>query len=294
MPCNVTWRANPLTSILHVAEAISRRQSLADLRLAAAIEAPAGLLAAEIRGSQLPERPFWGHLLGLSSSGAARRLVVETAVTKTAGRGGRFADIVSTVAAGMAGVEAALMEVVPNLPEELELRCRPLREQWEARGPGMLRSICCWTEEGLIVEECEVSAVYPALGGGGGAHLAYNSVRIEAVLANPVAELPEVVRLGWLLAQLQLDLPRYSEDIHPERLPHIAAFAMLPAALAAAADVELVRNPTQVLGPAIAAWRLPAPPEIDAAALVEQWWQTYQEARPPWRVALVALDQLFG
>ena len=185
-------------------------------------------------------------------------------------------------------------EVVPNLPEELELRSRPLREQWEARGPGMLRSIGCRTEEELIVEECEVSAVYPALGGGGGAHLAYNSVRIEAVLANPVAELPEVVRLGWLIAQLQLDLPGYGEEIHPERLPHIAAYAMLPAVLAAAEEVELVRNSSQLVGPAIAAWKLPSPPDIDAASLVEQWWQTYQEARPPWRVALAALDQLFG
>jgi hypothetical protein len=33
---------------------------------------------------------------------------------------------------------------------------------------------------------------------------------------------------------------------------------------------------------------------VDGPATVLQWWQTYQESRPPWPVALAALDQMFG
>ena len=124
--------------------------------------------------------------------------------------------------------------------------------------------------------------------------MAYNSVRIEAMLANPVAELPETVRLAWLIAQLQIDLPAYSESIHADRLPHIARYALLPATLIAAETVGLIHFAPSELARAITAWSLAVPPGIDAAALTSEWWQTYLETRPPWRVALAALDQMFG
>jgi hypothetical protein len=176
----------------------------------------------------------------------------------------------------------------------LPLRERPLREQWEARGPGLLSHVSQITEEDLIVESAEVLLVHPALGGGGDAHLAANAVRVEAVLANPIAELPEVVRLAWLIAQLKLDLPLYSESIHADRLPHVARYAMLPAILSAAEAVELVRFTPQTMRQAVIAWRLFEPLGVDGAGLAMQWWQTYQETRPPLRVALTALDQMFG
>jgi hypothetical protein len=294
MVTHITWRMNPLTSALHAAEAIGRDLPLADARLAASLEAPARMLAAEVRAASLPPPRFWTHLLGLSSATTGRRLLVETAIMKAAGRVARFDAIVTRLAALVAGVESSVQEAIPGLVDELELRMRPLREQWEACGPGLLRAIGSLTDEFLIVKECDALAVYPALGGGGGAHLSYNSVRIEAVLANAIAELPEVVRLAWLIAQLQLDLPLYSESIHADRLPPVAAYAMLPAALAAAEQVELVRNTPDLIQQAVAAWRLPAPAGIDAAELISQWWQTYQDARPPWPVALTALDQMFG
>ena len=174
------------------------------------------------------------------------------------------------------------------------LRSRPLIEQWEARGPGLLKQIGVLTEENLLAEQSQVVLVYPALGGSGDAHLAYNQACIEAVLANPVAELPEVVRLGWLISQLQLDLPIYSEHVHRDRLPHIARFAMLPVTLAAAEYVELAKLSPETIRRAIEAWRLVVPPDVDGPATVLQWWQTYLETRPPWPIALAALDQMFG
>jgi len=290
----VNWRPHVLVSDLHAAHAAACQRTFADPSLATAIEQPAIQLAAEIRAAQLPSERFWGHLIPLAANIAGWRQLVETAVTKTVGRGPRFEAAVANLAACVAGVDNAAREALPDLDDELSLRERPLREQWEARGPGMLSQIGRLTEESLIVPQCDVLLVHPALGGGGEAHLAYNSVRIEAVLANPVADLPEVVRLAWLVAQLQLDVPIQSESIHAERLPHVAQYAMLLPALLAAESVELVRSGLDQLPHAIASWGLTAPEGVDAAALVSQWWQTYQETRPPWRVALAALDQLFG
>jgi hypothetical protein len=221
-----------------------------------------------------------------------RRLLVETAVTKTIGRGNRLEVIVGSIDACLAGVESAARSGIPNLNEELTLRERPLREQWEGRGNGLLCEIGRLTEESLVPERCEVLLVLPALGGAGEAHLAYNSVLIEGVLANPIAELPEVVRLAWLIAQLQLDLPKYSEEVEPQRLPDIGRLAMLPPALIAGEAMEFTRFTPELIGKAIAAWHINPPPGSDIAALVGQWWQTYIETRPPWNVALAALDQI--
>jgi len=279
---------------LHAAEAAARNQPIVDGRLSEAIAGPAMQLAAEIRAANLPSVRFWGHLIPLSANIAGRRQFVETAVTKTVGRGARLEATVGSLDGRVAGVESAAKVALPHLSEELALRERPIREQWEARGDGMLQEIGRLTDPALIVPRCEVLLVHPALGGGGEAHLSYNSVRFEAVLANPVAELPEVVRLAWLVAQLHLDLPVHSEAIHADRLPHIARWAMLIPALIAAESVELVRFAPDEVGRAIAAWRLSAPEGVDGAALIRDWWQTYVDARPPWRVALEALDQMFG
>jgi hypothetical protein len=290
----ITWRPHELVSSLHAAHALCCNLPLADVRLTEAIQAPAARLAADISAAHLPAARFWGHLIPLAARTESRRQLVETAVTKTIGRGPRFEAVVTALMASLAAVEAAARTALPQLSEELMLRGRPLREQWEARGPGLLREIGRLTDESLLPEQCEVLLVHPALGGGGAAHLAYNSVRLEGVLANPLSELPEVVRLAWLIAQLHVDLPRHSESIHADRLPQIAGLALLPAALAAAEAVELTHVTPDTLRLAITAWRLPIAADPVAPTLVAQWWQTYQETRPPWNVALAALDQLLA
>ena len=294
MAVELSWRPNPLVSCLHAAEAVSRNLPLADARLAAAMEGPAQRLAADIRAAHLPEHRFWRQLIGLAGNNANRRQLVEAAVIRTIGRGPGFEQMVTNLAAAVMEVDSAQRIALPNLAHELPLRERPLREQWEARGPGLLHQLSLITEEDILLERCEVLLVHPALGGGGEAHLANNSVRFEAVLANPVAELPEIVRLAWLIAQLKLDLPAFSETIHADRLPHVASYAMLPAVLKAAEAVELARFTPQTMRHAVIAWRLPEPRGVDGAALAFEWWQTYQDTRPPVPVALAALDQMFG
>src|SRR5215471_11664976 len=264
MATEVNWRPHPLVSVLHAVCALCHKATLADTRLSEALQAPASQWAADIAAAHLPAERFWGHLIPLAAQIENRRQLVETALAKTIGRGPRLDAVLATLATSLAAVDAAARPLMAPWTEELALRQRPLREQWEARGPGLLTQIGYLTEESLLVANCEVLLVHPALGGGGKAHLAYNSVRIEAVLANPVSELPEVVRLAWLISQLQLDLPKYSESIHADRLPHIARFAMLPATLLAAQTVELSRYTPEAVQLAISTWRLRSPPDIDA------------------------------
>jgi hypothetical protein len=290
----VAFSAPALTSSLHAASACAVGLPLAHAQLAGAMDVPARHLASEIVAVGLPAERYWDHLIALSATIASPRQLTERAIVKSAGRVARMETAVATLSAAVAGVETAFRAALPTWDEELALRCRPLMEQWEARGPGMLRQIAMTTEESLIPPRCDVALVYPVLGGGGESHLAYNLVRIEAVLANPIAELPEVVRLAWLIAQVQLDLPIYGEHVHQGRLPQVARLAMLPVTLAAAEYVELAKLSPETVSRAINAWRLTTPPGVDGATAALHWWQTYLETRPPWPVALAALDQMLG
>ncbi|MEX2121378.1 MAG: hypothetical protein WD847_17425 [Pirellulales bacterium] len=148
------------------------------------------------------------------------------------------------------------------------------------------------TEPGLIAERADVVLVHPATGGGGAAYAAYNLVIFEGMPATPMAELPEVVRLGWLLSVLNSDLPKFSENISRQRLHRVALLAMVPAVLDAAQEVELIAPGERPLARALEAWHLDRAGPVDLATLLGDWWETYCESHPRWRVALEALDRL--
>jgi len=285
------WTASFRASCLHAAAILARGQVLADDRLAEAMVGPAQELRQAIQASGLPRDPMWRQLIGLSAVVDSLRDLAERAVARCCGAAAAERSAASLVPA-LAALESAVRSLYPNLLAELALRERPLREQWEARGPGLLRSIARWTDPRLMPSEAKVVLIHPALGGGGTAHLPYNLVHLEAVLTNPVPHLPEVLRLGWLLAQLNLDLPAFSDQVHGSRLATIAELAMLPATLQAAEDVELATNGPELIDLALQAWNVMTPPEVDPVDVVWRWWSTYLETRPRWDIAFTALDRM--
>ena len=119
-----------------------------------------------------------------------------------------------------------------------------------------------------------------------------NRVTFEAVLTHPHAELPETLRLAWLLSQLNLDVPVFSEYLPAGRLEQVAPLAMLPVVLAAAEVVELARVDHRSLRMAIECWHLPTKLPDDVEERLLRWWQTYLESSTRWTVALTALDQM--
>lgn len=271
---------------------MAHQEKLIDERLNVALAAPVASLVEELARGGIDVEAFFREAVPLAADFENNRELAERVLVKLPGR----SDVQNQQAAGrLAGwftaLEAAVTSAVPGAVDELALRGGPLREQWEARGPGLLAALARTTEAGLLPAGAEVVLVYPALGGAGAAHLPYNKATLEAVLTNPFADLPETVRLGWLLSTLNLDLPKYSEAIPRDRLQRLAGLATLPAALAAAADVELVAGEPP-LARVLTAWRLASEGAEALAGTLAEWWTTYQESRPPWQVALAALDRL--
>lgn len=275
----------------HAAAAMLRGIPLADQPLAEALAEPVRDLNRFLSLDQVDYDVFFDHLIPLSAAAPQRRELALTVHSRCLGRG-RAETQADVLTRHLRQVEQACLQTLPGLVDQLELRSGPICEQWEARGPGLLFGIARTTDAGLLVENARVVLVHPALGGAGAAHVAHNAVTLEAVLANPVDRLPEVVRLGWLLSQLNLDLPQYSETIHASRRGRVIALSMVLPTLVAAAQVELVGDPVSLLDLALTTWRLQSKPASELVPTLLDWWQTYQNVHPAWHVALAALDKM--
>jgi hypothetical protein len=302
----LTWKASEPASALYAANCLSAGLPVADARLAAAFAPGVEMVLAEFDACQAPTDRLLPILTGLAARGVDdNRQLVEQAITKLFGSRSPLSSSAGRLAGAIGGLKAAFHQAYRgttgddsrSLADELLLRGRPLVEQWETRGPGMLLAIARSTEENVLVQAAEIALAYPIVGGNGMAHRSLNAVTIEAVLANPFAELPEVVRLAWLLAQLNLDLPMYADHVSAPHRDALGQWALVPAVLAAAEYVELAPLTDGAIGRTLTAWRLVAADttsDILAAqsATLLTWWQTYQAGQTPWAVALGALEQM--
>ena len=240
MAVELRWIASSAASCFHVAAALADGVVPVQPEVFVAFCEPTAELTRAIIALEIPPGRFFDRLVPLAASFDGNRMLAEVVLSKV-GRDSAAAAKAGQFAGLFGDLKRAQVTSQPKLLDELELRAGPLREQWEGRGPGLLAGMGRLTEPGILVEQADVLVVYPVAGGGGAAHLAHNAVSIEAVLANPWPQLPEVARLAWLIPQLNLDLPRYTETLREPR--RVAALAMIPPTLAAANDVSFAGRP---------------------------------------------------
>jgi len=136
----------------------------------------------------------------------------------------------------------------------------------------LLAGVKKWTQEAVLVEEAAIFMLSPVtVGGDGAAHLPYNSVRIE-MTAGEKAELPEVLRLAWLPAQLKLDLPPSCEGVPVARLDLTAGLAMVPVALSTGESFKLTSCTPDAIARAVRTWVAAGERTEALAATVALWW----------------------
>lgn len=280
------WIAGVTASALHTAECLLSGQIPADARLAAALAAEAQALASELSAAGWDTDAFFAQAVPLTVRCDTPRQLAEAVLRKLLGP--HHTQSTDLLTRRLTTLTAAMHAAIPDVADEIELRGGPLRDQWEARGPGLLHTLRQLTEPEVVVDSADVLLVQPLVGGAGAAYSPYNTLKFEAMLANSVAALPEVVRLGWLWAQLNLDLPQYQDHVGRDRLAVIGPLALIPPTLAAAQEVELARCDAETLSLALDTWQTePVAPE-----LLLEWWSTYQATNPSWAAALGALDHM--
>jgi len=288
------WRTSFSASCLHAATCFMEGLPAAQATIREELEPATIALLADLRACGLDAARTLPLLVGLAADYENNRQLVTMAMTRLQGAGAISPAATSRVAGCIADLEVAYRRARPAVTKELAVRVRPLREQWEARGPGILRRMAGLTDDQFIVPAADVVLVAPLAGGHGRAHLHFNRVTFEAVLASAHADLPEALRLGWLLAQLNIDLPQFSDLIPRPRLVRVAGLATLPLVLRAAESVEWAALSAESLRLALACWHLPGDFPEDAPDRLLNWWHAYEAGSTRWPVALAALDTLLG
>jgi hypothetical protein len=288
MPCELRWKTSLSASCIHAATCVRAGIAAADPQLAEVIDVPATDLVDEIRNVHWPLDDVLPVLASLSAEFENNRELVKRAVARL--RISTTEQAMNQVAGAIADVEAALRRHQPEIVDELELRSGPLRQQWHARGPGMLIEAARVTDQATVPAAAEAVLVSPYAGGHGTAHAAQNRVVFEAVLVNPLPAIPETVRLGWLVGQLNADLPAFTDVMPPMQSVRALRWAMLAPALAAGEAVELCVCDEATMDAAIDGWRLREELPADAATQIWQWWRTWMDGSGIWPVAVAVLD----
>jgi hypothetical protein len=265
--------------------------------VAAALTTPTDALRRFLIARNVGIEPFFDHLVPRAATTESNRPLADAVLTKLLGRS-RGEPHAAELAGLLGDCERAYFAAFPRLVDELALRTGPLRELWEAHGPGLLAGVVRRTDRRLAVEAATVVAVQPFGGAGGRSYPPYNALTIEAVLTNPLAQLPETVRLAWLVASLNGDLPDFVESLAPgtrtDETQRLIQLAVLPAVLEAAADVEVVRPSTELLATAAAAWNAPLVEGPRTVELLAGWWEFTKTSGTPWPIALAGLQRLLG
>ena len=252
----VRWILNSAATALRAGQLIQAGKSLVHGALEEALVGETDQVHAACRAANIATQRVWdAALLAVIELGGTTAGLVGPLQQSLGGVHG-----LERVAQSLQTLESRLRATHPDIDAQLQLRQRPLREQWDALGPGLMKRI-----GGRSLPDAraaDVLLVLPLLGGGGALLPNRSGVHIEAVLANPNPELPEFVRLGWLLTQLQATC---GDD-------YLAAVAAIPRVLQAAEVTGHTSLSTASVAAAHEWWlgfRLPD----GAAAAVLTWWQ---------------------
>lgn len=296
----ITWKASFSASCLHAVACLADGLPVVDSEFGELVAEPAEVLIATLAECSLQPVPTLRTLASWASQYENNRELVVVTLSKLRGPSSINEQHVSLLAAAISNLESRVLASRPEMVEELALRGRPLQEQWNARGPGLLKQIERLTEENFVAPATEIVLVQPMLGGAGYADMKANRVVFEAVLTNPHPTLPEALRLGWLLAQLNADVPIYAEAVGPDILPRVAAMATIPVVLSAAETVEWATYDLATIELALGCWHVETlgsrhadmqSPQQTADQLF-RWWKTYDGGASSWPVAWRALESM--
>lgn len=286
----IRWLRSLSASSFYAAAQLAEGRPFVNDSLAAALAPAAKQLCDAFAAHGVPPTAMFAHLIPLAGQIENNRELARTTLSKTI-PAAAVAQAVDGVARALVAVELGFEAALPDAARELELREQPLRMQWEARGPGLTYTLRRLTSAEFLVETATVALVHPVVGGGGGSHWPYNTVTIEAVLTDAQPRLPEIVRLAWLLAQLNLDLAQFADRLTRAQLERSGSLAVLGLTLYAAQEVELTTCDEKALALAVSLWTSEQR-GTEVGATLRAWLETYLDSRPELPIAIAALDEM--
>lgn len=289
----VRWRYDLQLSVIHAAYVVATDSVCSDARTQAALVQPATNLNNRLLSASIDVAEFWHQLISqhLDDGGNARAL--EVALLQAGCSELQLEQTAGAIANCLGECRLAFQKRFPKLTEQLKLRSKPLRDGWDKMGQQLLDNIArtIWKDDppdewwpprvdGLLVQ--------PLRGGDGDFDVASRTFWIEALLSDIDPEVPEVLRIAWLLTQLAIELQmreKSSETV--TGMPW--SLAAIPIVLSAAGEMGLSSGDMLPIAPACSLWRIG---DDSTAQTVQKWWLQWLHSDSPMPVALKALDRM--
>lgn len=324
----LVFKTAPELSFFQAMRVVATQTRVVDPKLEATLREAAQVINERLELAEVEVSPFWETLLGCPSQSDGDR--VEQSLLAAGCPELGIDSLAPGILGRLADARLAMRETFPKLADQLPLRARPLRELWEAGGPGILREMGRLTTAKLVPTRATLQLVQPARGGDGGLLADGDAVWMEAVLTNPDPAIPETLRLAWLIARLgwrkmqqaargqqvaegergqidrgQIDRGQMERGqaggeavgtggaVRSAGEPELAAaMALIPYAIKAGGELGLVAaGDAQAEARTIELAAGLWVPSGDADAVLK-WWEQMQQQSLPLPVAIRALDKM--
>ncbi len=289
---SIRWKTDASLSEIHAAHIVATGVPCNDKKTVQALASPVTEINNRLLSSSLDIATFWQRLMSETLFQTPIKQAAVIALSDAGCSELQVEQLASVIVNRLSESRMAFQSRFPKLTEQLELRGRPLRDQWETYGPGLLAAIAkqIWIDSppsDWWPKRVEAVLVQPMRGGDGDYDAESNRIWIEAVLTDVDPAVPEVLRLAYLITQLAIDthtLERSTNSV--TSLPW--SVGMIPITLAAGADLGFVHSSPQSVATAMRLWGIG---QSRSAEIVNQWWNQQQKAPAPMPLALKQLGQ---
>ena len=290
---SIRWSVDADLSFLHAAEVVASGGLCSDRKTEQALAGPVTEINSRLLSASLDMGAFWQRLLDERLSDPNHPNACSIALLDAGCSELQVEQTASVITNRLSEARMAFQRRFPKLAEQLDLRGRPIRTQWDTYGPGLLNNIALqiWSDsppadwwptriDGLLIQ--------PMRGGDGGYESNLRKFWIEAMLTDADQSVPEVLRVAWLVTQLAVEVhTRERSSESPSSLPW--EIGCVPMVLSAGRELDLVKGDTLPLEAALRLWNLGT---SETSGVLLEWWEQARASSSPIPVSLKQLDQM--
>ncbi len=289
----IRWVADPELSAAHSAYVVATGAPCTDLKTEQLLVGPVTDINNRLLSSSIDVAVFWKHYLAGLLSGCEINAACAAALMSGGCSELQVEQIGKAISNQLSDARRAYTGRFPKLAEQLELRARPLREKWDAIGPGLLREVerQVWDNSppsGWWAQRLTGQLVQPMRGGDGGYAADDGKFWIEAMLTDVDPAVPEVLRVAWLITRIAIE-SHTGKKPGEQSLATAWSLVSVPLVLTAAANLDLAPPDRLPIKRAMELWNRS---DANIAETLANWWVNYKQSPTPLPVALKQLDQL--
>jgi hypothetical protein len=287
---NVRWIDHVEMSAAHAAHIVAIGAAFADPRTEQILVDPVTEINNRLVSSSLDVAEFWGWYLRQIMVDATLSDACVAALSAAGCSELQLDQIAGAIRGQLVDARGLFLRKFPKLAEQLQLRARPLRDQWDTYGPGLLREVGrrIWGEkppQRWSPARVDALLVQPIRGGDGGYDAARQRIWVEAMLTDADPAVPEVLRVAWLITRLTID--SYIRGKGEDALSASWSLVSVPLVLEAGRELGLVHAPELPIEKAMILWHFG---DAEVAETLAHWWQQHAHSNLPLPAALKILE----